>query len=261
MSQPPLPPPPPLHPPNTARSAPDMTETQKLPVFSPPGFLHYNRRLPQPVHLPPLEIPPEQPPRSDYHFRSPINQLPSIQPGPPLRHQQYQPSSLPRPAAPVDKLLHSNPYTPPRSDPPYSPQQYGPSISPRSEFDSRQGLRRLTEQRYPYEEARPTHPSHHHHEQPYVSLASPVEPSQQQQQQQKAYAPLPSPSYTPSYASSNTPYRGSVGSHHSHRGSVTASLGPIAYAEPPTAGPPPRQEPRAFPLPGTIPQPVLNERL
>lgn len=257
MSQPPPPPPPPpLHPPNTARSASEMTETQKLPIFSPPGFLHYpHRRLPQPVQLPPLEIPPDAvpPPRTDYPFRSPVNQLPSINPGPPPRHQQHQPSSVHR-AAPVDKLLHSNPYTPPRSDPPYSPQQYGPSISPRSEFDSR-GPRRLAEQRYPYEESRPVHPPHH--EQPYASLASPVEPSQQ-----KAYAPLPSPSYTPSYASSSTPFRGSVGSHsHSHRGSVTASLGPLAYAEPPTSGPPPRQEPRAVPLPGSIPQPVLNEKL
>ncbi|KAF2270064.1 hypothetical protein CC78DRAFT_539327 [Lojkania enalia] len=247
-----------------------MTETQKLPVFSPPGFLHHpHRRLPQPVQLPPLEIPPDPvPPRTDFPFRSPINPLPSIQPAPSLRppppppqqqqqqqQQQHQSSALPRPAAPVDKLLLSNPYTPPRSDPPYSPQQYGPSISPRSDFDSRGPPRRLTEQRYPYEEPRPVH--HPHHEQPYASLASPVEPSQQ-----KAYAPLPSPSYTPSYASSSTPFRGSVGSHsHSHRGSVTASLGPLAFPEPPTTGPPPRQEPRTFPLPGSIPQPVLNEKL
>jgi hypothetical protein len=167
---------------------------------------------------------------------------------------------LPR-AAPVEKLLHPNPYTPPRSDPPYSPQQYGPPISPRSEFDSRGGPRRLAEHRYPYEEPRP-HPPYHdqqqQHPQPYASLASPVEPSQQQ----KPYAPLSSPSYTPSYASSSTPFRGSVGSHsHSHRGSVNASLGPLAYPEHPTAGPPPRQEPRAFPLPGSIPQPVLHEKL
>ncbi|KAF2875235.1 velvet factor-domain-containing protein [Massariosphaeria phaeospora] len=238
-----------------------MTETQKLPAFSPPGFLHYpHRRLPQPVQLKPLEIPPDGvPQRSDYPFRSPINQLPSIQPGPSLRHEQpHQPSSLPR-AAPVDKLLHSHPYTPPRSDPPYSPQQYGPSISPRSEFDCRQMPRRLTEQRYQYEEPRPVH--HPHHEQPYASLASPVE-----QSQQRAYAPLASPSYTPSYASSGTPFRGSVGSHsqshsHSHRGSITAPLGPLAYSEPHPTGPPVRQEPRAFPLPGSIPQPVLNEKL
>ncbi|KAF2107112.1 velvet factor-domain-containing protein [Lophiotrema nucula] len=258
MSQPPLPPPPPpLHPPNTSRSASDMTETQKLPVFSQPGFHFPNRHLPQPVRLQPLEIPPDAvTPRPDYHFhRSPINQLPSINAVPPLQHHQHPSSSLPRPAAPVDKLLHSNPYTPPRSDPPYSPQQYGPSISPRSEFDSR-GPRRLAEQRFPYEDSRQAH--HAHHEQPYASLTSPVEPSQQ-----KPYAPLPSPSYTPSYASSSTPFRGSVGSHsHSHRGSVTASLGPLPYpTEPATTGSLPRQEPRAFPLPGSIPQPVLNEKL
>ncbi|EDU42634.1 hypothetical protein PTRG_09583 [Pyrenophora tritici-repentis Pt-1C-BFP] len=125
-----------------------MTETQKLPIFSPPGFHDYSSR-----RLPPLEIPPDAvPPRSDHQFRSPINQLPSIHSGLPPRHDYHQPSSIHRSAAPVDKLLqHSNPYTPPRSDPPYSPQQYGPSISPRSEFDSR-GPRRLTEPRYPYEE-------------------------------------------------------------------------------------------------------------
>ncbi|PSN74672.1 hypothetical protein BS50DRAFT_627959 [Corynespora cassiicola Philippines] len=284
-----------------------MTETQKLPVFASPGFHDYtHRRLPPPIPLKPLDIPSDAvPPRTDYPFRSPITtQLPSIQTGPPPRHDQqhrqhqhqqqhpppphqhhphhhhqhphsqphphphphqlphshpHQPS-LPRPtAAPVDKLLHSNPYTPPRSDPPYSPQQYGPSLSPRSDFDGR-GPRRLTEQRYPYEESRPLHHPHPHpqHEQPYTSLASPVEPSQQ-----RVYPPLPSPSYTPSYASSGTPFRGSVGSHshHSHRGSATASLGPLAYPEPPTSGPPPRQEPRAIPLPGSIPQPVLNEKL
>lgn len=257
MPQPPAAPP--LHPPNPPRSTSNMTETQKLPVFSSPGFLDYpHRRLPPPVQLKPLEIPLDAvPPRSDYPFRSPINQLPSIQPGPPRHDQhQHQPSSLSRPpAAPVEKLLHSNPYTPPRSDPPYSPQQYGPSISPRSEFDSR-GPRRLTEQRYPYEDSRPVHHPPHH-EQSYSSLASPVEPSQQ-----RGYAPIPSPGYTPSYASSNTPFRGSVGSRsHSHRGSVPNSLGPLTYPEPPTAGPPPRQEPRAVPLPGSVPQPVYNEQL
>lgn len=254
-----------------------MTETQKLPAFSPPEFLLYpHRRLPQPV-LPPLQvdIPSDAvQPRPDYHFRSPINQLPSIQSGPPLRHvhhqhqhqqhqqppqqhQPQQPPSIPR-AAPVEKLIHSNSYTPPRgADPLYSPQQYGPTISPRSEFDNR-GPKRLAERSY-YEDSRPPH-SQHHEQPPYASLASPVEPSQQKAQ----YAPLPSPSYTPSYASSNT-FRGSVGSHshshpHSHRGSVTAPLGPIAYSEPPPAGPPPRQEPRAVPLPGSLPQSVLADK-
>jgi hypothetical protein len=232
-----------------------MTETQKLPHFSPPGFLDYpHRRLPPPV-LPPLDIPPDAvPPRTDYQFRSPINQLPSIHAGLPPRHEQYHPSAIHRSAAPVDKLLLANPYTPPRSDPPYSPQQYGPSISPRSEFDSR-GPRRLTEHRYPYEESRhiqhPHHPHPHpHHEQAYSSLASPVEHSQQ-----RSYGPIPSPGYTPSYASSSTPFRGSIGSHpQSQRGSV-------AYPEPSTVGPPPRKQSRPIPLPGSIPQPVYNEQL
>ena len=258
MSQPPPPPPPSLPSSNISRPASDMTETQKLPHFSPPGFLDYpHRRLPPPVQLPPLDIPPDAvPPRTDYQFRSPINQLPSIHPGPPPRHEHYQPSVAHRSAAPVEKLLLANPYTPPRSDPPYSPQQYGPSISPRSEFDSRgPGPRRLTEQRYPYEE--PRHIQHHpHHEQSYSSLTSPVEPSQQ-----RSYGPIPSPGYTPSYASSSTPFRGSIGSHpQSQRGSIAAPLGSVAYPESSASGPPPRKQ-RAIPLPGSIPQPVYNEQL
>jgi hypothetical protein len=257
MSQPPLPPPPPSLPLTTAsRAVPAMTETQKLPVFSPPGFLDYSHR-----RLPPLEIPSDAvPPRSDHQFRSPINQqLPSIHSGLPPRIDYHQPAVHHRPAAPVDKLLHhSNPYTPPRSDPPYSPQQYGPSISPRSDFDSR-GPRRLTEQRYPpYKEHRHSQ-RHQHHEQPYSSLTSPVEPSQQ-----RPYAPLPSPGYTPSYASSSTPFRSSVGSHQhaqSQRGSIAAPLESVAYPEPPTAAPPLRKQTRAVPLPGSIPQPVYNEQL
>ncbi|KAF2277704.1 uncharacterized protein EI97DRAFT_362405, partial [Westerdykella ornata] len=253
-------PPPPLpplhHPSNAARSAPDMTETQKLPVFSPPNFSqpYPNRRLPQPARLPPLEIPPDAvqpPPRSDYPFHSPVNQLPSIHPGLPRQHSQSHP--VPR-AAPVEKLLHPAQYTPPRSEQSYSPQHYGPPISPRSEYDSR-APRRLNEQRYAYEENRPAHPTHH--EQSYATLASPVEPSQQ-----KPYAPYSSPSYTPSYASSSTAFRGSVGSHsHSHRGSLNTSSGPLAYPEHATPGPPPRQEPRTVPLPGTQPQPVLDEKV
>ncbi|KAF2845514.1 hypothetical protein T440DRAFT_434446 [Plenodomus tracheiphilus IPT5] len=275
MSQPPPPPPPSLPLPNASRAPSDMTETQKLPIFSPPGFLDYpHRRLPPLDQLKPLEIPPNAvPPRSDHQFRSPINtQLPSIHSGLPPRHDYHQPAATHRPAAPVDKLLQqSNPYTPPHSNPPYSPQQYGPSISPRSEYDSR-GPRRLTEQRYAYEEPRHVQHHHHHqhqhpqphahahqhHEQPYTSLASPVE-----QSQQRTYAPLPSPGYTPSYASSSTPFRGSVGSlQHSQRGSIAAPLGSGVYPEPAAAvAPPPRKQTRAIPLPGSIPQPVYNEQL
>lgn len=242
---------PPLHPPPPFRSSADSTmttETQKPPAFSPPSFHNYHDR-----RLPPLNIPAPVPPsRPDFPFHSPVNHLPSIQPGPP-RHDPHHPASLPRHAAPVDKLLQPSSYTPPRSDPPYSPQQYGPSISPRTEYDSR-GSRRLIEQRLPYEDIRNTHHPPPHHEQPYA-LTSPVEPPQQ-----RSYVPLPSPGYTPSYASSSTPFRGSVGSQ-SHRGSVPSSLGQLAYPEPPTTGLAPRQEPRAVPLPGSIPQPVYNDQL
>ncbi|KAF1972404.1 hypothetical protein BU23DRAFT_569189 [Bimuria novae-zelandiae CBS 107.79] len=225
------------------------TETQKPPAFSPPPFLEY----PSSRRLPPLNIAAAVPPtRNDFPFHSPVNQLPSIQPGP-LRHDTHHPTPLSRQAAPVDKLLHTS-YTPPRSEPPYSPQQYAPSLSPRTEYDSRVP-RRLTEQRHPYEDTRPAHRPTPHHDQPYA-LTSPVDLPL------RSYAPVPSPGYTPSYASSSTPFRGSVGSHsQSHRGSLTSSLGPLAYSEAQTTGPPLRQEPRAAPLPGSIPQPVYNDQL
>jgi hypothetical protein len=249
MSQPPPPHPLSLPLSSTSRSAPDMTEAQKLPQFQPLGHHDYpHRRLPPPISLKPLAIPPDAvPPRTDYHFRSPIHQLPSIHPGPPPRHEHHHPAAH-RAFAP------GNPFTPPRSDPPYSPHQYGPSLSPRSEFDSR-SARIFAEQRYPYEEHRHTQP-YVQHEQPFSSLTSPVEASQQ-----RSYGPLTSPSYTPSYASSSTPFRGSIGSHsQSQRGSVAAPLGSVAYPEPPT-GPPPRKPARTIPLPGSIPQPVYNEQL
>ncbi|OAG04552.1 uncharacterized protein CC84DRAFT_1147235 [Paraphaeosphaeria sporulosa] len=160
------------------------TETQKPPAFSPPSFLDY----PQSRRLPPLNIPAAVPPsRPDFPFHSPVNHLPSIQPGPPRHDLPHHPASLPRHPAPVDKLLQPSSYTPPRPDPTYSPQQYGMSISPRTAYDSR-GPRSLTDQRHP-------------------------------------------------------------------------SLGQLAYPEAPTSGPPPRQEPRAAPLPGSIPQPVYNDQL
>lgn len=224
------------------------------PAFSPPPFLDYpNRRLPPPIALHPLNIPDSVPPY-----------LPSIQPGPP-RHDYHPPTSLPRHIAPVEKLLHahasanstSSSYTHPRPDPPYSPQQYRPSISPRTEYDAR-APRRLTDPRPSYDDHRPAHhppPPPPPHEQSYA-LASPAELTQQ-----RSYGPL-SPAYTPAYASTSTSFRGSIGSHsQSHRGSVPNSLGPLAYPEPQPTGPPPRQDPRAVPLPGSIPQPVYNDQL
>jgi hypothetical protein len=295
MSQPSPPPtlPPtlPLHPP--PRAPADMTETQNLPLFTQPGFHDYtHRRLPPPIQLKQLEIPPDAvPPRSDFHFRSPgNNHLPSIRPAPHYRHDNPQPQPQPhyKSAAPVDKLLtqpnshnnthphphphshshsHSQPhphphsyspphpqhYSPPHSQPPQPPHpshpvhHYGPPLSPRSDLDRR---------RYPYEETRHMHHAPHH-EQPYIPLASPVEPSHQ-----RPLGPVPSPGYPPSYASSSTAFRGSVGSHsHSQRGSVAGPSGPVTYPDAAPAVPPPRKEARVFPLPGSIPQPVYNEQL
>ena len=300
MSQPSPPPtlPPslPLHPPRPPRRAStDMTETQHLPLFSQPAFHDYtHRRLPPPIQLKQLEIPPDPvPPRSDYHFRSPVvTHLPSIRPAAHYRHDPApQPQHQP-PFQPVDKLLtqahpqqqqqqhppqhqhqhqhqpHPHPYSPPRSEPHYSPphphhtqpphpshpshpsnpaHHYGPPLSPRSDIDRR---------RYPYDDTRHMHHALHH-EQPYMPLASPVEPSHQ-----RPLGPPPSPGYPPSYASSSTAFRGSVGSHsHSQRGSVAGPPGPVTYPDAAPAVPPPRKEPRAFPLPGSIPQPVYNEQL
>lgn len=228
MSRPPAPPS--LQPPNTAVSAPTMTETQKLPNLPPPSFLGPQyRRLPQPVQLPPLAIPSDPSVRPQYQFRSPNTQsLPSIQPIPPPHHHLRAHSGS---GAPLEKLLASNSYTPPRSDPPYSPQQYGPSLSPHSEIESRQPPRRLSD-RYPIEDSRPLGIAE-------PPLVSPIEPLQRH-----AYPPLPSPSY--SYSSSNTPYRGSVGSHRAS----TSSLAPIAYSEPSTAVP----RPGAPAIPSAPPQ-------
>ena len=241
---------PPLHPSPPFRSSVESkmaTETQKPPAFSPLPFPDY----PNSRRLPPLNIQAAVPPsRNDFPFQSPVNHLPSIHPNP-LRHDPHHPTPFSRQQAPVDKLLHSSSYTPPRSDPPYSPQQYGPAISPRTEYDGR-GPRRMPEQRYPYEDTRAAHHPPPHREQSYA-LASPIEPSQQ-----RAYAPLPSPGYTPSYVSSSTTFRGSMSSHSQ---SAPSSLGPLAYPEPSSTGPPPRQEPRSAPLPGSIPQPVFNDQL
>ncbi len=258
MSQPPPPPPPPplLLTATSRPSSSDMTETQKPPVFAPPGFLDYpHRRLPPPVPLKSLEIPPDAvPPRLDHQYRSPINQLPSIHSGLPPRRDHYQP----RPAAPVEKLLqHPVPYTPPRSDPSASPQQYGPPLSPHPEFDTR-GPRRPTDPRFPYDD--PRHVQHHqHHESPYSSHASPIEPSQQQQ---RPFIPGPSPGYASNYPSSSGPFPGSANARQPLQGDHNgAPPRPATYSDPLVNTAPTRAQPRGIPLPGSIPQPVYNEQL
>ncbi|KAB2578322.1 Sexual development regulator VELC [Lasiodiplodia theobromae] len=240
MSRPPAPSP--IHPPNLSQTTTQMamTETQNLPHFPPPPYLlDPYRRLPQPVQLPPLSVP-RDPVRPDFPpFFSPSQRsLPSISS---LSTASAPAQSRPehhRPhvrAAPVDKLLSSNPYTPPRSDPPYSPPlQYGRTVSPRSQVDARPPPPRPVA-RYP-EEPRPIH----HPEPVYPPQANPPPPPPQRQ---PSYQPLPSPSYTSSYPPSNASYRGSI---DSHRGS--ASTYGSAYAEP-VAPPPAAQRPPPPPPP------------
>lgn len=221
-----------------------MTETQNLPHFPPPPYLgDPYRRLPQPVQLPPLTVPrdsvrPDFPPFFSPSQRSlpSIHSLPttSSQPQPP-RPAEHRSHS--RSAAPVDKLLSSNPYTPPRSDPPYSPLQYGRQVSPRSQVETRPPLPRQVTTRYP-EDPRPIH-----QEQPqYIPQGNPPPPPPQRQQ---SYQPLPSPNYTSSYPPSNASFRSSI---DSHRGSAASSYG-VATAYPEPAGPVPAQRPPPPPPP------------
>ncbi|KAH7061122.1 velvet factor-domain-containing protein [Macrophomina phaseolina] len=232
-----------------------MTETQNLPHFPPPPYLgDPYRRLPQPVQLPPLAVP-RDPVRPDFPpFFSPSQRsLPSIHSLPttttttttsssssssaPAQSRLEQHRSQTRSAAPVDKLLSSHPYTPPRSDPPYSPPlHYGRNASPRLQAEARHPRPRPVTTRYP-EEPRPIH-----QEPPYVSQGNPPPPPPQRQQ---TYQPLPSPNYTSSYPPSNASFRGSI---DSHRGSAASSYGTSAsYAEP--AAPPPAQRPPPPPPP------------
>lgn len=169
MSRPPAPSP--IHPPNSTQTTTQMamTETQNLPHFPPPPYLgDPYRRLPQPVQLPPLAVP-RDPVRPDFPpFFSPSQRsLPSIHSLPttasaPAQSRPEQHRSQSRSAAPVDKLLSSNPYTPPRSDPPYSPSlQYGRNVSPRSQGEPRGPPPRPVAARYP-EEPRPIHQESHY---------------------------------------------------------------------------------------------------
>src|ERR1700749_590027 len=112
---------------NSYSPSPVMAETQSAPNYQPPQFLDYNnRRLPQPIQLPPLSIPGQASPRSDYH--------PSLPPGQTLPSIHSSTGQAP----PLDKLLSPHPYTPPRSDSTYSPSH----SPPRSSVDLRDSARR-----------------------------------------------------------------------------------------------------------------------
>ncbi|KAF2456586.1 velvet factor-domain-containing protein [Lineolata rhizophorae] len=276
MSRPP--PPPPIHPPNIGVSAiATMTETQKPPI-PPLSFDSHFRNDPpfrsqshQPIQLPPLVIPPNR--QDHYQPYSNQHQPPPPPPLPPhhhhhhhhQQHQQQQPppqnslpplhshSAPPPPrsqprshggsAAPVEKLLTNNPYTPPRSDSLYSPQTYGPPMSPRSEGGAPQPppslQRRMTDHRYSVEDGR----GPANLEPPFVS---PVEPSYNKQ----PFAPLPSPSYTPSYRNQPS-YHGSVSS----RGSGSSSYGQLTHQEP-VAAHAPAPAPAPAPVPAPAPAPA-----
>ncbi|KAK8237859.1 velvet factor-domain-containing protein [Phyllosticta capitalensis] len=257
MSRPPAPPPQ-HHPSNSSDdSAMAMTETQNLPHFPPPPhFGDPYRRLPQPVQLPPLSIP-RDPVRPDIPpFLSPSQRsLPSIHTLPTTTAARPEPRTQTRSAAPVEKLLLSNPYSPPRSDPPYSPprhqpvhqpyshQHYGRQPSPRTIPDNKP-LPRDPISRYPPEPSRHIHP-----EPSYLPPANPPPPSRQHQ----PYQALPSPSYTSSYSSSNTSYRASI---DSHRSPVPSSYGPPVSFPEPAAPVPVQRHPPPPPPPSAIANPA-----
>ncbi|KAF1986683.1 hypothetical protein K402DRAFT_421138 [Aulographum hederae CBS 113979] len=192
-----------------------MTETQNAPSFPPPSFLDYSlRRLPQPVQLPPLTIPPPARHHEQQQYGPPRQPLPSIHSAPLSNEQHARPFS--GRAAPLENLLSPHPFTPPRSDPAYSPQYDSRRSPPRSAVEARMPPRRYVE---PLEEPRQINM-----DQPY---GSPVE---QHTAHRQPYAPLPSPGYTPSYPRSNHSYRNSVGSV---RGPMPGNHGPVAYSEGP----------------------------
>lgn len=222
---------------------PVMTETQSAPQIPPPAFLDYShRRLPQPIQLPPLTIPPPPPSRPDLQYSPTIQHLPSIHsrpppppPPPPLAAQVHSPiPGQPHPhappryhhprshsgsAAPLEKLLSPHPFTPPRSDPAYSPRHEPKRSPPRSAVETRPPPNRLTEKLY-HDESRPSTAD--------SVFASPVE------SQRHPFASFPSPQAS-NFPSSSTTFRGSVGSH---RGSTSSVYGP-PYPEAVTAAPKP----------------------
>lgn len=205
-------------------------ETQRAPNFPPPSFLgHPNRRLPQPVQLPPLTIP-HHAGAAERH-PSLAQPLPSIYNAPSVRHPSNHP---PTPHAPASKLLTANPYATPRQEPTYS-QQYASRRSPRSELGPHMHQRRLSD-RYPPDAMRAAKID--------SQYASPVEGLPR-----PSYPPLPSPTYTPSYSSSHAShatYRSSIGSH---RSSIGSSLAQLPQPEPPAV----TSRPASSAGPSTVP--------
>lgn len=171
----------------TTSSSTTMAETLTAPAV-PPSFLDFgHRRLPQPIQLPPLSIP-ECSPRPEYRSAPPQTQLLPVINSTNATASRPQPRVYPGPAAPLDKLLSPQPYTPPRSENVYS-------SPPRSAVDAQSHSRRSS-QKYALEE--PLRPVQL--EQPYVS---PIEPYRQS----SSSAALPSPtSYGPSYAPARLAY-------------------------------------------------------
>ncbi|KAF2836774.1 hypothetical protein M501DRAFT_987049 [Patellaria atrata CBS 101060] len=197
-----------------------MAETQHAPR---PQLFTAHRRLPQQGYrLPPLTIPALT--QSENQYGQPAGQtLPGIHSAPPARPLPRQ--QLPH-AAPVEKLLGTNPYTPPRSESALSPQQFAHPQSPRSAIEWQPQRRG---ERHPFEEPRPP-PNQE------SAFLSPIEG-----QRKLSYAPLPSPNYTPNFPGSNAPYRGSS--------SIQREPAIPPYAPPPPSyrDPAPIAPPRAAP--------------
>jgi len=169
-----------LHPADSTPSSslsPKMAETlpapNALPLFD---FTH--RRLPQPIQLPPLTIPP---PSSKLEYSTAPAQkltsrlepasapaqapvLPAINSARATTPLRQSSRGYPGPAAPLDKLLSPQSYAPSRSENVYS-------SPPRSAVDTHSHSRRSSQKYVLDDQARLVQP-----EQPYVS---PIEPYRQ----------------------------------------------------------------------------------
>lgn len=235
---------------NTPPLPPAMAEIQNAPVYQPPPFSDFNRKLP------PLSIPGHSSPRSDYHSSpTPGTALPSIHSstvqGPPAHVPRSQPRSYTSQAAPLDKLLSPHPFTPPRSDSSYSPSH----SPPRSSVDARDSGRRGHE-RYPSESANSIHhdlytpeaarPNHHERypSDPVRSIlttrdpstyGSPIEPHR------PTYSGITSPAsaYPPTFAPSSHYRPVPPPPNVAPPPSSSSSYASAPYADP-QAAPPPR---------------------